>query len=214
VAKLERWLTFVFDVSLFILVRLVLVDMTFGEFQERSHGVSNPPLPPGKIRPNQAHFIFEQERLADQHTDDKVKQLLTLTSALATLVAAIAVSKFGLGVHRIPVILLPLLAAVYICVGGLLDVRVHSLPTLSEAGADPDDQEWARGVIAATGFNRGSRFFRVDLYRAALRWFLVALLIAPLAVAFRTVIATRMTGASTSAHSEPPARGPTVIYPP
>jgi hypothetical protein len=202
--RLERWLIFVFDISLFILVRLVLVDITLAEFRQRSHGVLNPPLPAGRISPSQAQFVFEQERLADEHTDDKVKQLLTLTSSLTALLTAIAVSRFGLGVSEIAVVLLPLLAAVYICLGGVLDIRIHSLPTITQVGADPEDQEWARGMVSATGVNRGSRFFRVDLYRAALRWFLVALLIAPFVVALRSGIAAR--AIEGCVHSPPPAR--------
>jgi hypothetical protein len=216
VARLERCIALVFDISLFILVRLVLVETTFAEFRSRSHGASNPPLPPGKIRPTQAHFIFEQERLADQLTDDKVKQLLALTSSLSALVTAIALSHFGLAADRIVLILVPLLAAVYICLGGLMDVRRYSLPTISEASADPEEQEWVRGVIAATGFNRGSRFFRVDLYRAALRWFLLALLIAPFAVAFHatagTSVASKVRAIPHPASPNTPSEGAGDLY--
>jgi hypothetical protein len=194
VAKVETWATAIFDLGLFILVRAVFVDMTLEDFHERSYGASMPPLPPGRIKSDHAHFIFEQERLADQHTDDKVRQLLTVTSALAALVSTIALSKFGVAIHGVVLIGLPLLPAVYICVGGLLGIRVHSLPTVSEAGADPNDQEWARGLITATGFNRGSRLFRVDLYRAALRWFLLALLLVPFVLAFRALIGVSIAG--------------------
>lgn len=213
-STIESGIAFLFDFSLFLLVRLVLVEVTIAELRRRSFAVSNPPTPPGKIAADQAQFIFEQERLADQHTDDKVKQLLTLSSSLAALVTTVALSRFGLDLFPTAVILLPLLAAVYICLGGLLDVRVHSLPTLSEVGGDPSAQEWARGMISAAGINRGTRFLRVSLYRAALRWFLLALLVAPLAVEFRDVSLDAVPAELHEKGSSPAARVPTIIYRP
>jgi hypothetical protein len=133
--------------------------------------------------------------------------LLDIT--LATLVTTLALSKFGLGLCRISLILIPLMASVYICLGGLLVVQKHSLPEMSAAEGDPDDQQWAKDMIVAIRFNRGRRFCRVDLYRAALRWFLLALLLAPLAVVFRPGIATTTTAKFAAApHVAPSASKP------
>jgi len=208
VYRLERWVARVLDGALFCLVRVVLVEPTWAELRERTYHVSGPPAPPGKISPAQARFIFEQEQLSDEHTDNKVRQLLTLTSALATLVSAIALSKFGRGV--VALILIPLLATVYICLGGLLGVRVYHLPT---ASVERNEQEWARDMLTATRLNRGASALRVDLYRAALRWFLLALIVAPIAVGLEAAHAGREFYTVDFARSSAP-KVPTSILPP
>jgi hypothetical protein len=116
--------------------------------------------------------LYEQQEKASEHTDTNVRQLLTLSSSLATL--AIGLSTY-LSSRWPAMAFLPLFASVYICVE-LLGVRVGSVPSLSsERGANPT---WTRDLAKATRLNRAVHAYHVQLYRAALNWFLIAFLVA------------------------------------
>jgi hypothetical protein len=131
-----------------------------------------------KLIKDQAQFRYQQQQEAAEHTDTKVRQLLTLSSSFATVAIAL---KAYLSRLLFLMVFPPLAACIYICIE-LLSVRVGAVPNLSDA-ADHLEQIWVHDLVTATNFNKSVHDYHVQLYRAAINWFLIAFLLAVGAVA-------------------------------
>jgi hypothetical protein len=170
---LENWLRSRRDLLLLFILRIALVGVQLNDIRDESYSTNSPSIPSGTLQSQQVQFIYAQQEAASQHTDDKIKQLLTLSSSFATFLLAIG----GTGYGRL--LLFPLAAVVLLCISALA-VRTGSLPELSASEGDRNSQVWARDVMRAVQVNRGSHFYRVDLYRGARRWFLVTVFMMPI----------------------------------
>jgi hypothetical protein len=164
--------------TIFILARGVLVQIPVRHIEEhRGPSIGRTPAPDTPLSPVRAEFLWSEQQSQSAHTDSMVKQLLTLSTALATVVFTLL--DGALPWLRAPAIV-GLLVSVLFCLQGL-GVRRSSAPDTPHF-ADPNgDQQWAEDVVAATRYNRGGHAHRVDLYRAAWRWFVLALILAALA---------------------------------
>jgi len=166
-------------IVLFLLSRLARVHITWGELRERTYPVDA--LPQYHIDAQQAELLFNLQREDSAHTDEKVKQLLTLSASLAALIVA-----FARDVHPrwLLVLLLALLVAcVYLCIS-IFDVRIEQTPKLEDAdGADAANQ-WAKDLAESRLANRARHQLRVDRFRAASRYFIAAFLLTPLVAYF------------------------------
>lgn len=163
-----------------ILTRLARVHVTSAHIRERSY----PPqgsLPLHDIDAAQAEFQYRLQREDSAHTDDKVKQLLTLSSALASVVVVFTGDVQPRLIVAIPMGLL--LASVFLCLGAL-GVRTINAPTLEDMRRSDIKQQWAKDLLSSCFANRGRHAFRVDCYRAAARYFVLALLGTPVILFF------------------------------
>jgi hypothetical protein len=159
----EKAIFFPLDLVLFVILRIAIVEATFVEVRARAY--TNDFVPPThRIAPAQAQFLYEEQKRADDHVYDKVKQLLLLTSAVAAYLHKDSPHPFLLS--------LPLLAVIIICVVDL-SVRVFSVPDYSDTDNDPSERQWALDLAKATHENLTRSSFRADLYRAALRWLVI-----------------------------------------
>lgn len=157
---------------LWLLMRVALVTPSLREIQERKYPLAKG-LPEHEIAEAEARFLFQLAESASDHTDDKIKQLLTLSSSLVTVLAL-----FGDRVQpRILVVIvaLTLLVSVLMCVTAL-GVRRWAVPDVFEPTGAEDSDTWARNLLQATYTNRSFHAFRVDQYRSALRYFVAALI--------------------------------------
>ena len=165
------------DRFLYALCRLAAIDLRLSEVGERTYRPI-PATPAHDLDKAQAEFLFKMQREDSAHTDDKVKQLLTLSSSLATIILAFVrdVRPRGLVVFVLAV----LFACVYLCIS-VLEVRTGQTPTPGDAGQPSDDldQEWASDLTASLFANRRAQDYRVDRYRAAGRYFRLAFLLTP-----------------------------------
>lgn len=164
------------------LMRVVFVRTTFAQVRTRTYGPQGS-LPKYDVDEEQAEFLYRLQREDSAHTDDKVNQLLALSSSLT---AAIAV--FTLDVHPrwlVAVVMGLLIACVFLCLS-VLEVRTANLPTLEEAKGYDSKKMWAKDLLESCFANRGRHAFRVDRYRAAGRYFTMALLLTPI-IAFFSV---------------------------
>lgn len=156
---------------LWFLMRISSVTLTMSEVANRSNQLPKA-LPNYEVSEGEAQFLFERAEVASDHTDDKIKQLLTLSSSLIAVLAL-----FGGNVHSptaIVIVAFPLLIAVLMCVMAL-GVRESALPDLSPAKRGEHSEHWASDLVIATHQNSSSHAFRVDQYRSALRYFVTAL---------------------------------------
>ena len=171
--------------TLFLLARLVLVEIPVRHIEDhRGPSIGHTPPPATPLDPVRAEFLWREQESATAHTDSMVKQLLTLSSALAT----VAFTLLG-GTQpwlRAPAIA-GLLVSVLFCLQGL-GVRRVSAPDTPHTADPTGKQLWAEDVIAATRYNRGSHGHRVDLYRAAWRWFVIALVLSAIAGMSRPMV--------------------------
>lgn len=173
--RLDDAATAIYDLLLFLLARVALVAVTLAEVRRNSRLAAAAPTIPSRIRPAQARFHFDQIQESSKHTDEKVKQLLTLSVALNAFLVAFARALGGGAL--VFTVALGLTACVFLCVG-TLRVRSSALPDLQDALSDPGEHGWARDLVAAAQHQRLSHLYRVDLYRAARRWFVLALTLA------------------------------------
>jgi hypothetical protein len=164
------------------LMRVVLVRATRAQVRDRSYEPQGS-LPHYDVDEVQAEFLYKQQREDSAHTDDKVNQLLALSSSLT---AAIAV--FTLDVQPrwlVAVVMGLLIACVFLCLS-VLEVRTANVPTLEDANSHDSNKRWARDLLVSCFANRARHAFRVDRYRAAGRYFTMALLLTPI-IAFFSV---------------------------
>jgi hypothetical protein len=169
------------DVLVFILARIVLVFVAFSEVRKQSRrpGERSTQLPE-RVAPEQAKFDHQHQEASSAHTDDKVKQLLTLATAVNTLVLAYA-SRVGVRLLLLA-IATALTGTVFLCVS-ILGVRNAARPEFTDATNDAEQHEWARSLAVATEFSMRAHIYRVDIFRAARRWFLLAFILALVAIA-------------------------------
>ena len=167
----ERGLRCLSDSVVFILLRAACIDIEFKDVRSRRvPEVVGPPA--SHVHNAQAEFLYKIAREDSAATDDKVKQLLTLSSSLATLSLV-----FGKNVGPRVVLVLfvaALVATVVLCLS-VLEVRRGMAPTLEEVAADPEQQSWGTDLHVAYRATRQLHAFRTDRYRAALRYFRLAL---------------------------------------
>lgn len=168
------------DRLLFALSRLVGIKTTLEEARTRTYPMTIP-VPDHTVDPDQAEFLFKGQREDSTHTDDKVKQLLTLSSSLATVVLVFA--RDVRPPWMVVVLLGLLVSAVFLCLS-VLDVRTFQIPTLEDATNKDLKSVWARDLLQSFVANKARHDFRVDRYRAAGRYFRAALILTPVAAAF------------------------------
>lgn len=181
-----RWVelvvVWVYPRTLSLLARSVFVGIPREHLeQHRAPSVEFRPGTGVVLDPKRAEFLWTEQEAASAHTDEMTKQLLTLSSALVTVF--ITLLPWALLVLRFAAIA-ALLVSVVFCLQGF-GVRRKSVPDTPYAMSEVGDREWTNDLITATGYNRGSHFHRVDLYRAAKRWFMLALLLVVLAAILR-----------------------------
>lgn len=179
--RADKALMRLYDAVLFGLARLILVEVTWMEVKNSSRPATPPTDIPTRVSPSQAKFRLEQQQKSSSHTDEKVKQLLTLGVALNAFIVAFA-QRAGAGM-LVGILAFALTASVFLCVG-TLRVRPTAEPDLSDPSSDLDESAWARDVVSAAHQEHLAHMYRVDLYRAARRWFLLAFAGAPVIVAF------------------------------
>jgi len=175
----ERIATRAYDAAVFLLLRFMSVDATFDEVKGRCY--PEEPAPSHPLDADQAELLFKLQREDSDHTDTKVRQLLTLGSSLVTIVLVFA--RDAQPVALLITLSVLLLAAVLLCVA-TLGIRPSAVPRLEDSSATGNREQWARDLDAARRRNVGSHAYRVDCYRAATRYFLIALLMTPVLPAF------------------------------
>lgn len=176
--RLEAIASWLHARALFALARCVVVDIPLRHIQE--HGgapLGFEPTPGTALDPARAAFMWNEQATASAHTDAMVKQMVTLSSALATVVFTLL---GGANPWLRSLAILGLLASVLLCLQAL-GVRRDAMPEVPHAIGPAGDQEWAEDLGLATRINRGAHAHRVDLYRAAWRWFVLALSVAAVA---------------------------------
>jgi hypothetical protein len=175
----ERVVTRVYDGVVFLLLRLMSVDATFDEVKGRCYPEES--APSHKVDANQAELLFKVQREDSDHTDTKVRQLLTLGSSLVTIILVFARDEEPKAL--LATLSALLLAEVVLCIA-TLGIRPSAMPRLEDSSATGNREQWARDLDTARRRNVGSHAYRVDCYRAATRYFLVALLMTPVLAAF------------------------------
>ncbi len=176
--RLERWATTLHVCVLFLLGRLAVVDIPFRHLLNR-RGEPLGAVPPAgaTLATSQVEFLWADQEAASAFTDSMVKQLLALSSGLATILFTfLSGAQPILRNSAIAAVLVSALFCLQIL--GVRRASVPKLPTSTGVGAD---QEWAGAMAEATRYNRGSHAHRVDLYRVSRRWFMLALILASLA---------------------------------
>jgi len=160
------------DWLLLAVLKAVRVDVELADVRRRAY--TETALQAYDIDATEAEFLFDAAEDASKHTDEKVKQLLTVSSALTTLV-----SVFGReAAPRLVIagVALFLVVCVILCLN-VLSVRKYTLPILEDRKAPNHSDVWAKDLLRSAYANRAAHFFRVDLYRAASRYFVLALVL-------------------------------------
>jgi hypothetical protein len=170
---LEKLGTRVFDAVLMLLLYLALVPVEWKRVRLRSYPTPGT-TPDATVE--QAEFLFELQRDDSAHTDDKVKQLLTLSASLAGITLV-----FGQDVRpRWPfALLIGLLVAVGLLCVSVIGVRSGMVPTPVPGSGDEADIERARDLMQSYDANVAAHGYRADRYRAATRYFRLALILTP-----------------------------------
>ena len=112
-------------------------------------------------------FLWNLEEDASEHTDDKLKLLLTLSASLGTGVVVVtrgtdSAVPWAIGAAA-------LVVTAYLCLAALT-VRTYWTPT-----ATKDVGNWIRDIYSCYLGNQEAHQLRVGLLRGARRWFLVAM---------------------------------------
>lgn len=173
----EAALTALFDGLSWILLRAVAIDIAWSDLRRDTYEVAPPPaLPP---EPTQAEFLFSVQRENSAHTDSKVGQLLSLASALAAVIVVFV--RDARPWWLLLTLSTSLVASVFLCITALA-VRRDMLPLLEPKGRVAK-REWGPDLLTCIQSNDASHRLRVDRYRAAMRYFFVALIATPLLAA-------------------------------
>lgn len=159
-----------FDTLLWAAMRCVGIDVSRQAVHIRGYAVD--PIPAHPVDAEQAKFLFDACETANSHTDDKVKQLITVSSSLATFISVFA---HDVRPRALVVIVVALLVVTVMLCLSVFGVRREMVPTLEDCSVNGNAQVWAADLLRSCHANRARHFFRVDLYRAASRYFLVAL---------------------------------------
>lgn len=124
------------------------------------------------VEEKHALFAFEQAEEDSDHTDSKSRQLLTLSASLATVLLV-----FGPAVTRTWAVVVPsvgLIATVYLSLQ-ILAVRTIAQPIPESVS---ESSSWGQDLMTARDANVAYHRYRVDLYRASRRWFVLSLIVA------------------------------------
>lgn len=187
--RVEWLIVFASHGVLLFLLRLVNLAVTWPELRHGGYSQDYHNLELSQaLDAEEAVFLFHEQEKSSDHTDEKLRQLLTLGTALAALISVFGRGAFG-DLLVISVVAC-LLAAVLLSIAGVSGVRTHSLPGLSDPQAQGAKDEWARSLITALKANANTHALRVDMYRAAVRWFVLALIVFSAALS-REVISAR-----------------------
>jgi len=158
-----------------VLLWIAMVRVDWRSVRSRQYNGFQRSFPP-HVAVDAAAFLFKLQREDSTSTDEKVKQLLTLSSSLATIALVLAgeVRPRWLG----EVLVAFLVACVVLCVS-VLEVRAQMVPVPDDANSGGFDRfAWAHDLQRSYYANRASHASRTDRFRAATRYFRVALLIA------------------------------------
>jgi hypothetical protein len=120
------------DVLMLCLTWLVAVPASRDEIRARAYSPQGT-MPLHDVDRAQAEFLYKQQREDSAHTDDKVKQLLTLSASLTT-----AIVVFTRDVEPrwlVAAVMGLLIACVFLCLS-VLDVRTAMMPTLEDVRCD------------------------------------------------------------------------------
>jgi hypothetical protein len=171
------------NLVVYVLTRMAWVRVTFEELRTQTTIDASAVVPTHPLNPSQAELLFKSQREDSARTDEKVRQLLTVSASLAAIIAVFArdVRPRGLVV----LLLALLVACVYLCLH-VLDVRTEVVPTLENADTDSNQRQWARDLLWSCFANRARHRLRVEHFRAAGRYFVAALLVTPFVAAFAT----------------------------
>lgn len=178
-ARVDNFLTLAADLLLFTLMRAVLVRVPWRHFRAGRYSAVDPALPTS-VDSSQAESLFKigQEDSAD--TDDKVKQLLTLSASLATI--ALVFGRDARPAFLFVFLVAALVAVVLFCIS-VFRVRKITVPTLEDNTAERHKQ-WGSDLLKSYYANRASHNFRTDQYRTAHRYFVLALVSLAVLAAF------------------------------
>lgn len=167
-----RWSTLPMDVTSLVLLWLVGVFIHWSDVRKQTKDVNSTINLQHVHLPKRAEFLFNRGQHQAEHTDQKAKHLLGLSSALATLLVVFApdVDPGWLVLPSLVALLFSVLLSVTI-----LGVRVEMIPEPESLDSDPEGSQWARDILTSYLFNRNRHLFLVDLFAASRRWLIVAL---------------------------------------
>jgi hypothetical protein len=182
----ESALIALLDFVSWLLLRLAAIDVSWKELRGRTYA----PDETANLVPeaDQAEFLFTLQRENSAHTDGKVGQLLTLSVALATVVVVFA--RDAQPRWLLVFLICALVISVFLCVTAL-EVRHETLPVLESKGRAAK-RSWSRDLLLSYHANVAVHRLRVDRYRAAARYFVVALLTTPVLAALTPATVDRL----------------------
>jgi hypothetical protein len=138
------------------------------------------PLDSNDVRAGQ--FLFQLQEAASQHTDGKVRLLLSLATALfAAALAAISAH----GTDLVWVVALGMLSLVLLLCFSYFGVRGYESPTPPPKSGDAPSKAWAREIYRAISINECVHNVRVEIYRGAQRWLFATLAVTIVFVGLR-----------------------------
>ncbi|HEY4320936.1 MAG TPA: hypothetical protein VGM77_07095 [Gemmatimonadales bacterium] len=172
IAGLESVGTWVWDALLFVLLWLALVPLPWRWVRIRGYEGDSALIPSGPTATDAAEFAYLRQRENSGATDDKAKLLLTLSSSLATIVVT-----FGHDARPrwlFVTVVSALVASVILCIS-VFGVRTGMEPIPEKNADDPKGEQWSKDVLRSAGVNQQEHRYRTDRYRAATRYFRLAL---------------------------------------
>lgn len=174
-ARLEKGFVWLWDTLLFSLMLVVLVRPRWKHLRQGRRDYDCGAR--RTLDPDHAQYLFDRSLADSEHTDGKVRQLLTLSSVLTpiALVLSREAQPRGLALTLVGA----LVATVLLSIANL-STRVQVFPTLEPADQETEEAKaWAWDVFTSTQANRALHQLRVDIYIAAYRYFVLAFILAP-----------------------------------
>jgi hypothetical protein len=170
----ERVARFLEDVLVAVLIKVVGVSSSWREIRAKRYelavfdyeSLSN-------IDVEHAKFFFEQIQASQEKTDEKVAHLLTLSGSLAGFTSI--VGAFILANLTSTLVVGALVGCVVLCLANI-SVRTERVPDLVDASDERYNVDWAKELLRSANDNYGWHAYRVDIFRAARRWFLLAMI--------------------------------------
>jgi hypothetical protein len=161
------------DAVVFALLRAAGMSVAWRSVREESTDSGMSVDKNKKYLASEAAMLFEIGKGASDHTDDKAKHLMALSASLFTFLLVFA---RDLEPHILMVLsVVAFLLTVVLC-QKILGVRVEMAP--SPVAGESFRDEWARDLISSYIYNRNRHAFRVEVFRAACRWFLLGFVLA------------------------------------
>jgi hypothetical protein len=128
---------------------------------------------------NQAKLFLDWANEASEHTDAKVRQLLTLSAALAPVALVLASHAYP---RVLGLLVVGMLVVVVLLCVAIIEVRVSVQPTLEQVQQDGSHhKQWAWDLFSSAQANQAIHRLRVDFYSAARRYFIVSFLLTTVA---------------------------------